>query len=91
MGVERQPKSISVHFSLKIWHLVATILIIFPVFLEKKQNVSSKKHLIFDHISGAYKPIFKIIHCHIFKDILYVYVIRFPSDLKYITSPPCET
>ena len=28
-GEEPQPKSNSVHFSLKIWHLVATILIIF--------------------------------------------------------------
>ena len=28
-GVEPQPKSILVHFSVKIWHLVATVLMIF--------------------------------------------------------------
>ena len=28
-GAEPQPKSISVQFSLKIWHLVATILMIY--------------------------------------------------------------
>ena len=30
-GAEPQPKSILVHFSVKIWHLVATILMIFLI------------------------------------------------------------